>query len=329
MKFKDKSALDVIAMGRSTCDIYSLEIGDLKDSKTFARYLGGSPANTAAAMSKLHMKVGFIGKVSDDGMGQFVRNSLSAFGVDTQGLKTDTDGHLTGITIGEIKGDGKCSSLMYRSDCADLYLHPDDIDEGYIASAKALLVSGTSLSRSPARESVFTAITKAKSNQTKVIFDPDYRSGTWLNMQEASTYLALCASHADIVIGTEEEMQIVWQGLGKTGPLNKRLCADYLTDTGVEIVVIKAGRNGSTAYTKDGTVSAASFHQEKVLKTFGAGDSFASAFIHALINGRDLKECQIEGAGAAAITITGHSCSEAAPTLEQLEEFLSRNTDNR
>lgn len=323
MKFKEQSSLDVIAMGRSTCDIYSIEIGDLIDSKTFARYLGGSPANTAAAMSKLKMRVGFIGKVSNDGMGQFVRHSLSSFGIDTTGLKTDSNGHLTGITIGEIKGDGKCTSLMYRNDCADLYLQPDEIDQDYIANAKALLISGTSLSRSPARESVFVAIADARSTKTKVILDPDYRPGTWKNEQETAVYLALAASKADIVIGTEEEMQIVWQGLGKSGTLNKRQCADALIDSGVEIVVIKAGKEGSIAFTRDESIQAPSFHQNKILKTFGAGDSFASAFIHALLNGKDLKECQREGAGAAAITITGHSCSESAPTLEQLESFLS------
>ena len=69
MEFDNTRAYDVIALGRSTCDIYSQDIGDLKDSRTFLRFFGGSPANTAAAMSKLKLKVGFIGKVSDDGMG--------------------------------------------------------------------------------------------------------------------------------------------------------------------------------------------------------------------------------------------------------------------
>jgi 5-dehydro-2-deoxygluconokinase len=322
MKFSSETKFDVLCMGRSTCDVYSVEIGDLKDSKTFARYLGGSPANTAAALSKLGLKVGFIGKVSDDGMGEFVRERLQAFCIDTSHLETDKEGHLTGITIGEIKGDGKCSCLMYRNDCADLHLKPEEIDADYIKQSKALLVSGISLSRSPAREAVFKAITVAKTNGVKVIFDPDYRDGTFENREQAAAYLSLGASQADLVIGTQDEFAIVAAGLMPGQAYDDKAFAAALLERDPEIVVIKAGSSGSTAYTADGSVPAPAFHEKKILKTFGAGDSFAGAFIHALISGCDLKEAQRQGAAGAALTIKGHSCSDASPDLKTLQDFL-------
>ncbi len=328
MEFDNTRAYDVIALGRSTCDIYSQDIGDLKDSRTFLRFLGGSPANTAAAMSKLKLKVGFIGKVSDDGMGQFVIDEFHRYGVNTDGIAIDDEGHLTGITIGELKGQGKCSCLMYRNNCADLNLKPQELSVDYIKNSKILLISGTSLSQSPAREAVLTAANFARKYATKIMFDPDFREGTWKNNSEASIYLALCASMADIVVGTVEEMEILCRGLLPHENFSSEKIAKALLDKGVKIVVIKNGKKGSTAYTAKETVFSPAFHEDKILKTFGAGDSFASGFVHALLMGKDLARCQTEGAAAAAVTIKGNSCSEAAPTLAELEDFLNKHTNS-
>ena len=43
---------DVAAFGRATIDLYANEIGPMEDAVTFTKYVGGSPANTAVAMSK-------------------------------------------------------------------------------------------------------------------------------------------------------------------------------------------------------------------------------------------------------------------------------------
>ncbi len=90
--------------------------------------------------------------------------------------------------MGEIK-EGSCNCFMYRTDCADLHIDCAQLDESYIASHKLLLISGTSLSHSPAREAVFLAIAMAKRNGVVVAFDLDYRDGTWDNDDETGTLL--------------------------------------------------------------------------------------------------------------------------------------------
>ena len=209
MEFNCGRRFDVIAMGRATCDMYSEQTCLLKDSRTFARYLGGSPANTAAAMSKLGLKVAFLGCVSDDGMGQFVRGALERFGIDASHLRTDHEGHRTAITIGEISGGGKCSSIFYRNSCADLFIRPEDADEEFIASSSALLVSGTSLSHNPARSAVFAAASRARKSGTKVIFDPDFREGTWDDAGDAAAFLA----YGDMDVPEEEGVARIEAGV--------------------------------------------------------------------------------------------------------------------
>lgn len=60
----------------------------------------------------------------------------------------------------------------------------------------------------------------------------------------------------------------------------------------------------------------------KVLKTFGAGDSYASAMIYGLMQGWELPRAMEYGSASAAIVISRHSCSEAMPTVEELDAFI-------
>lgn len=324
MKFETKRVFDVIAMGRASCDLYSEQTCLLKDSLSFARYLGGSPANTAVAMSKLGLKTAFIGCVSDDGMGQFVKETLQKFGIDVSHVRTDTEGHRTAITIGEITGGGKCSSIFYRNLCADLFLTSNDVDEQFIASASAILVSGTSLTHEPSRTAVLNAMTRAKKASTKIIFDPDYREGTWDSEAEMKVFLATAASMADIVIGTVDEFARFSDALLPETAFDSDKCASELIRRGCGIIVIKNGKEGSCAYETDNVVRAKAFNQKNVTKTFGAGDSFAAGFMRALLHGADLISAQTEGAACAAVTISGRSCSNSAPDLDTLTYFLKQ-----
>ena len=130
---------DVVAFGRATIDLYANEIGPLEDALTFSKYVGGSPANTAVAMGKLGLKVGYIGKVSDDPFGRYIVRYLSEASVDTSHITVAEPGTRSGITIGEILEDG-CNYFVYRKDCADLHISCSELDEKYIASHKIILI---------------------------------------------------------------------------------------------------------------------------------------------------------------------------------------------
>ena len=59
-----------------------------------------------------------------------------------------------------------------------------------------------------------------------------------------------------------------------------------------------------------------------VVKTFGAGDSYAAAFIYALVTGKSVAEALQYGAASAAIVVSSHSSSEAMPTVEKIEKLI-------
>lgn len=322
LKFDQTKPMDVVAMGRATIDLYANEFGPMEDAVTFTKYVGGSPANTSVAMCNMGLKVGYIGKVSDDQFGRFIVRYLAGKGVDISHIAYDKTGARSGVTMGEIKSPTECSFFMYRTNAADLNISCTEIDEAYIGKFKALLVSGTSLSHSTAREAVFLAMEYAKRNNVRIILDPDYREGTWNSSAEASVYYMLAAEKADMIVGTREEYDML-EALIMPGNKDDVKTAENLFARNVKLVSVKHGKAGSTVYTCDGGVCLGKTYPAKVCKTFGAGDAYAGSFVFGLIKGKTIDEALKYAAASASITISGHSCSASTPTLRDVEAYIA------
>ncbi|WP_257347943.1 5-dehydro-2-deoxygluconokinase [Pseudalkalibacillus decolorationis] len=311
---------DIIAIGRACIDLNATEYNrPMEETMTFTKYVGGSPANIAIGSSKLGLKTGFIGKISDDQHGRFIEQYMRGVGVDTSNMVVDKEGRKTGLTFTEIKSPEECSILMYRQEVADLYLEPSEVNEDYIKKSKILLVSGTALSKSPSREAVLKAVSLAKKNDVKILFELDYRPYSWNSSDETSVYYSLVAEQADVVIGTRDEFDVMENiNEGKNDNTIR-----YLFNHSPELIVIKQGVEGSYAYTKLGETFKGQAYPTKVLKTFGAGDSYASAFLFALATGKEIESALRYGSASASIVVSKHSSSEAMPSVEEIEKLIA------
>ena len=144
---EQESGLDVITIGRSSVDLYGEQVGGrLEDMSSFAKYVGGCPTNIAIGTAKLGLRSGLITAVGDEHMGRFIREEVERWGVDTRCLKTDPT-RLTSLVILGIRDKDTFPLIFFRENCADAALEPADIDEAYIAGAKAVVVTGTHFSR--------------------------------------------------------------------------------------------------------------------------------------------------------------------------------------
>ncbi len=310
---------DLIAIGRACIDLNAVEYNrPMEETMTFSKYVGGSPANIAIGASKLGLKAGFIGKIPDDQHGRFIQEYMTGVGVNTSGMVIDKEGHKAGLAFTEIKSPEECSILMYRDQVADLYLEQDELDEAYIGDAKMLLVSGTALAKSPSREAILKAIQLARKHDCLVAFELDYRPYTWVSEEETAVYYSLVAEQADIIIGTRDEYDMME---GKVGGENAETIS-HLFQHNAKLIVIKHGVEGSFAYTKQGETFQAGVYQTKVLKTFGAGDSYASAFLYALFTNKSIETALRYGSASASIVISKHSSSDAMPTANEIETLI-------
>lgn len=323
IEFDNTKEFDLILLGRVAVDLNPVDYYcPLNESTTFKRYLGGSPANIAVGLSRLGKKCGFFARVSDDQLGTFVTDYFKKEGIDTSHIVRCENGEKIGLTFTEIKSETESSIVMYRNEAADLKLTVDDIDEDYIKRGKAVLISGTALAESPSREAALKAVALAKRNNIPIIFDIDYRAYNWKNEDEIAIYYSAVAREADIILGSREEYDLT-QKLIKEG-MNDIETAKYWHNQNAKIVIIKHGKEGSTAYTNDGESFSIKPFPIKLLKSFGGGDGYASAFLYGIFEGWEIIDCLEFGSASASMLVASHACSQDMPTVEAVKEFIKK-----
>ena len=319
-------ALDLICLGRAGVDFYAQQDGvALEDVVTFRKSVGGSPANVATQLARLGGSAAILSIVSDDGFGRYVRRFLADNGVDVSALKTDTTGALNSTSFTEMRPE-QCKVIIYRRDAADLQLQPADIDRDFIASARALLVTGTALSASPSREATWHAMDLARQAGTRVVLDIDYRPYGWHNANEAAVTLRLACSLADIVIGNREEYAVLEQ-LDQLMPSAERddhASARRVLSGMTQVAVVKDGQRGCRVFQRDGSQLDMGIYPVQARKPFGSGDAFAGALLWALFEGRDWTHATRCGAAAAALNVSRDACAEAMAAKIELTQFMAQ-----
>ena len=322
IEFDNSKEFDLILLGRVAVDLKPVDYYcPLNESTTFKRYLGGSPANIAVGLARLGKKCGFFARVSDDQFGSFVTDYFDNEGIDTSHIKRCQNGEKIGLTFTEIKSETESSIVMYRNEAADLKLDVEDIDEDYINKAKAILISGTALAESPSREAALKAVALAKKNGVPIIFDIDYRAYNWKNADEIAIYYSSVAREADIILGSREEYDLTEKFI-KVGMTDKETAA-YWHSQNAKIVIIKHGKEGSTAYTNDGESYSIKPFPVKLLKSFGGGDGYASAFLYGIFEGWEIIDALEFGSASAAMLVASHACSQDMPTVDAVKKFIA------
>ena len=327
INFDESRKLDLILLGRVAIDFnpaYSEEVKEefkpLKKVHYFEKFVGGSPANIAVGVTHHGMKAGFIGKVSDDQFGEYVVDYFNEQGIDTSCISKCTNGEKLGLTFTEMLSSKESGILMYRNCIADLQLHVDDIDEDYIKSAKAILISGTALAESPSREAAIKAVMLARKNDTRIIFDIDYREYNWRNSDEISIYYSTVAKEADIIMGSREEFDLT-EKLIRTGMTDEQSAA-FWQRYNAKIVVIKHGMQGSTAYTCDGQSFSIKPFPVTARKGFGGGDGYGSGFLYGLYSGWEILDCLEFGSAEASMMVRANNCADALPVTDEVKAFI-------
>lgn len=322
IEFDKSKKYDLILVGRVAVDFNPVDYYcPLNESTTFKRYLGGSPANIAVGLARLGKKCGFFARVSDDQFGTFVTDFFDKEGIDTSRIVRCKDGSKIGLTFTEIKSETESSIVMYRNEAADLKLECEDIDEEYIKEGAAVLISGVALAESPSREASLKAVQLAKKNNIPVIFVLDYRAYNWKNKDEIAVYYSIVANEADMIIGSREEYDLAESLLGLDG--TDVTSAAYWQSKGAKIVIVTHGKQGSTAYTNDGQSFSIKPFPVKLLKSFGGGDGYTSAFLYSLFEGKEIIDCLEFGSASAAMLVASHACSQDMPTVKQVEDFIA------
>ncbi|MCA0422018.1 MAG: 5-dehydro-2-deoxygluconokinase [Proteobacteria bacterium] len=332
--------LDVITIGRSSVDLYGQQIGGrLEDMASFSKAVGGCPANIAIGTARLGLKSALVSRVGDEHMGRFIREQLAREGVNTDGLKTDPK-RLTALVILGVRDDKTFPLIFYRTDCADAALDESDIDEDFIASAKAIVVTGTHFSKPNSAAAQMKAIQLAKKHGRKVVFDVDYRPNLWglaghgdgesryIKSDQVTSHLAPILPLCDLIVGTEEELAIAGGSEDTLETIRNIRAISKAT------IVCKRGPMGCVVF--PGAIPDDIEKGERgpgfpveVYNVLGAGDAFMSGFLRGWLRDEPTATCCAYANACGAFAVSRLLCAPEIPTFEELQFFLRNGLPHR
>jgi len=308
---------DVLAVGRSSIDLYAHEIGcAMADVHSFDAYVGGCPTNVSVGTRRLGLRSALLTAVGDDQVGDFVTAFLDREQVETRFIPRKP-GHRTSAVILTIQPPDKFPLTFYRDNCADRALTVDDVARAPVKDSRVVFVTGTGLSHEPARAATFAAAAAAQAAGVPVVIDIDYRADQWESPHVFSTQLRQLLRSATIAVGTEEELAAA------TGDGDVARGAALLLTTGIQALIIKRGARGSTVFRSGTAPSDVAPFPIEVLNVLGAGDAFASGFLYGFLQGWPLERAARMGNACGAIVVTRHGCANFMPTLDEVAAFVA------
>jgi 5-dehydro-2-deoxygluconokinase len=332
--------LDVITVGRCSVDLYGQQIGSrLEDVTSFAKSVGGCPSNIAIGTARLGLKSGLITRVGDEQMGRYVKEQMAREGVALDGITTDPS-RLTSLVLLSVENDKTFPLIFYRDNCADGALDQTDVDEDFVKSSAAVLVTGTHFSKPHTDAAQRKAMRIAKANGGKVILDIDYRPNLWglaglgageeryIKSDKVSEHLKTILPDCDLVVGTEEEVHIA---AGTEDTLEALRIIRALSKA---VIVLKRGPMGCVVYPDaipnalDKGFVGTGFPIE-VYNVLGAGDSFMSGFLRGWLKGEDYATSATWANACGAFAVSRLLCSPEIPTWEELQFFLKHGSPHK
>ncbi|MCQ4162992.1 5-dehydro-2-deoxygluconokinase [Roseomonas sp. GC11] len=327
--------LDVITLGRSSVDLYGQQIGGrLEDMASFAKAVGGSPANIAIGAARLGLRAGLVTRVGNEAFGRFLREQLEREGVDTAMVATDP-ARLTALAIVGVRDDHSFPLLFYRENCADMALSIADITPAGIARAAALVVTGTHLSTPGVAGASRAAIAAARAAGRRVALDIDYRPNLWglahlgegeeryIASTRVTAVMQAILPDCDLIVGTEEEIRIAG------GAEDVRAALLAIRARSRAAIVLKQGPMGCVVFEgaiperlEDG-LRGQGFPIE-VYNVLGAGDAFMAGFLRGWLRGEDWRTCCSWANACGAFAVSRLLCSPEYPSWAELQHFLGQ-----
>ncbi|MCK8780282.1 carbohydrate kinase [Rhizobium sp. NTR19] len=273
--------------------------------KGFAPYAGGAVFNTAIALGRLGQPTGFFTGLSDDMMGDILRETLAQSNVDASFSAVSS----RPTTIAFVKlVNGQASYAFYDEGTAGRMLSLDDLP-ALGDDCEAMHFGAISLIPEPCG-STYEALMAREHGKRVISFDPNIRPGFIKDKQKHLDRVRRMAAMSDIIKFSDEDLE--WFGMqGDHDTL-----ANHWLDAGAKLVVLTRGAEGATGYTRGFKTSVPS-ERVTVVDTVGAGDTF-DAGILASFKMQDLltkekiaalTEDQVNkalalGAKAAAVTVS-------------------------
>jgi sugar/nucleoside kinase (ribokinase family) len=256
--------------------------------------VAGTAGGTSVDLAKLGMQVFSIGATGKDELANFMRSTLSHYGVDTVGLIEKT-GIQTSATMLPIRPNGERPALHVVGANGELTI--DDINFEMISACDYLHVGGVPLLTKLNGEPISKVLKYAKDHGVTTTFDV-----LAINRPDLLELIEPSLPYIDYFMPGLEEVQMMTE-------IDDRLSLiDFFLDKGVGCTVFKMGSEGSSvAYRENGKTveKLIPIIENIVVDSTGCGDSYCAGFITGLSHGWSLEECAQFGSACGSLVIGG------------------------
>ncbi|MBE6733694.1 MAG: carbohydrate kinase family protein [Ruminococcaceae bacterium] len=296
----------IVGIGASVFDtLYNIPSYPTEDTKmcaTGSKVAGGGPVATGlVAARKLGEDTAYIGVLSDDNGGKYLKADFIKYGVNTDLIEIKS-GYRTFQSVLWLCADTATRTCVFdRGDLPPLKLNEAQINA--IKNAELLMVDGNELS------AAVEAARIARENGVKVLYDC---GGLYEGVEKL---LAL----TDIMIPSEEF------AIGHTGADTVEAAAQKLYRMyNPEIVVVTQGKKGGILF--DGQkITEYPIYPAVVVDSNGSGDVFHGAFAAAICKGYDFVKCCHFSSAVSGLKCTGVGARESVPDFETVKKYLKEN----
>mgnify|MGYP001379269300 CR=1 FL=1 len=234
---------------------------------------GGSVANSIVGLSQLGNKVGFIGKVSDDDLGNKYEEGLRKENVQYIYSKKK-EAIPTGTCLILITPDSERTMITFLGTAGKI--NENDIDTNAVKNSEILFLEGYLWDEGEPKKAFERAI--KCSNKVAMSL-----SDLFCVERHKPNFLELVKGKLDITFANEQEIMTL---------ISAKKFDDVVTFAKEinKLIVVTRGEKGAVAISKDEVVECSAKKNLKIKDLTGAGDLFAGGFLHGLINNKSIIE---------------------------------------
>jgi len=281
---------------------------------------GGSPFNTAMAVGRQSVPVGYLTPISTDSLGQLLRDTLEASSVICLGEPNDKP---TSLAVVSLK-DGQPSYQFYREDTAERQVTDGSLKASLPEQITALQLGSLCIANGEDAKAWAKLATDMSANGIPVTFDPNIREAFIHDREDYLGRFNSVLKVCDLLKLSDEDME--W--LFPRDDIEER-AQKIFNEQDLGLLVLTKGGDGAVAFSAKGRFEVPVAKVENLVDTVGAGDTFMATLIaeltkRSLIAKTALREApkeQIEivlttAARAAAINCGRKGCNP--PTTIEL-----------
>jgi len=269
---------------------------------------GGNGVNTAIALARLGVRVALAAPVGDDRLGEMLRRTVRAEGVDDTNMFTVREAR-TSASVVLIESTGERRLLHFRG--ASAYFSARQLNWDLVKGARVFHYASAfalpAFDGEPLEGTLQRAHELGCLTSVNVCWD---QRGRWLPLLQPAL------AYTDFIFPNREE------GKQLTGESEPAAIARRLRSLGVRTVVVKLGARGCFVDSSEGAFTSPGFAVQAV-DTTGAGDCFAAAFLAAICQACSLSEAARFANAAGALATLGMGGADSAPTRAQVVNLLA------